>query len=145
DRNFTYQKLAIAQRCLLEGKAEFYATNTDATLPITGGILPGAGVMVNALQTCTNKKPGKIFGKPNPEGIELILREHKISPKEAVIFGDRLDTDIIAGNQANILSTLVLTGVTSEEMISTLKKDPNANPNLIPRLVINSLEEIFMK
>ena len=143
DRNFTYQKLAIAQRCLLEGKAQFYATNADTTLPITGGILPGAGVMVNALQTCTNKKPEKIFGKPNSEGIELILRENNISSKDAVIFGDRLDTDILAGNRAKILSTLVLTGVTSKEMILTIKKKPNIDPNLIPKLVINSLEEIF--
>lgn len=143
DRNLTYQKLAIAQRCLLDGNAKFYATNTDATLPISGGILPGAGVMVNALQTCTGKNPEKIFGKPNPEGIELILREHDIHPKNAVIFGDRLDTDIVAGNRAKILSILVLTGVTSEEIISTLKKDPKTNQNLIPRLVINSLKDIF--
>lgn len=143
DRNFTYQKLAIAQRCLLEGEAKFYATNTDATLPISGGILPGAGVMVNALQTCTSKKPEKVFGKPNPEGIELILRDNDMAPKDAVIFGDRLDTDIVAGNRAKILSTLVLTGVTSKEMILKLKKDTNTDPNLIPRLVINSLNEIF--
>ena len=144
DRNFTYQKLASAQRCLLEGKAKFYATNADATLPSSTGLLPGAGVMVNAVQTCTNIKPEKVFGKPNPEGIELILREQKVTKKQAVIFGDRLDTDIVAGNRANISTVMVLTGVTTEEMILNLKRDPNINSNLIPRLILNSLKEIFV-
>ena len=144
DRNFTYQKLAIAQRCLLEGKAKFYATNVDATLPAPTGLLPGAGVMVNAVQTCTNIKPEKVFGKPNPEGIELILRERNVVKEQAVIFGDRLDTDIVAGNRANIFTVMVLTGVTTEEMISNLKKDTNVNSNLIPGLVLNSLKEIFI-
>lgn len=144
DRNFTYQKLAFAQRCLVEGKAKFYATNADVTLPASKGLLPGAGVMVNALQTCTNIKPEIIFGKPNPQGIELILREQSIHPNSAVIFGDRLDTDIVAGNRAKILSVMVLTGVTTKEMISKLRNDPMVEPDLIPRLVINSLEEIFI-
>jgi 4-nitrophenyl phosphatase len=106
--------------------------------------LPGAGVMVNAVQTCTNIKPEKVFGKPNPEGIELILREQKVTRKQAVIFGDRLDTDIVAGNRASISTVMVLTGVTTEEMILNLKRDPNINSNLIPRLVLNSLKEIFV-
>jgi 4-nitrophenyl phosphatase len=144
DRNFTYQKLAIAQRCLLEGKAKFYATNADATLPASTHLLPGAGVMVNAVQTCTNINPEKVFGKPNPEGIENILREHNIAKEQAVIFGDRLDTDIVAGNRANIFTVMVLTGVTTEEMILNLKGDLNANSNLIPGLVLNSLKEIFI-
>jgi 4-nitrophenyl phosphatase len=144
DRNFTYQKLAVAQRCLLQGKAKFYATNADATLPASTGLLPGAGVMVNAVQTCTNINPEKVFGKPNPEGIETILREQNIAKEQAVIFGDRLDTDIVAGNRANIFTVMVLTGVTTEEMILNLKGDLNANSNLIPGLVLNSLKEIFI-
>jgi 4-nitrophenyl phosphatase len=144
DRNFTYQKLAVAQRCLLQGKAKFYATNADATLPASTGLLPGAGVMVNAVQTCTNINPEKVFGKPNPEGIETILREQNIAKEQAVIFGDRLDTDIVAGNRANIFTVMVLTGVTSEEMILNLKEDSNADSNLIPGLVLNSLKEIFI-
>ena len=144
DRNFTYQKLAIAQRCLLEGKAIFYATNADATLPASTGILPGAGVMVNAVQTCTNIKPEKVFGKPNPEGIELILREQEIAREKAVIFGDRLDTDIVAGNRAKIFTIMVLTGVTTEEMLLNIKKDTKENSSLLPRLVLNSLKEIFL-
>ncbi|MFX1234085.1 MAG: hypothetical protein ACFFBY_05940, partial [Promethearchaeota archaeon] len=41
DRDFNYKNLAFAQKCILEGKAQFYATNADATLPIADGFLPG--------------------------------------------------------------------------------------------------------
>jgi len=149
DRDFHYKKLEIAQKCILEGKAQFYATNTDATLPVARGLKPGAGVMVNAVETCTGQKPVKIFGKPEPTGIELILKESKISAQKSCIFGDRLNTDILAGNRAGITTIAVLTGVTTREMIENLKNKTKGqnleNKNLIPDLVINSLDEIFSK
>lgn len=147
DREFTYKKLAIAQKCILEGHAQFYATNTDSTLPAVHSLLPGAGTMVNALKTCTDKQPIKIFGKPEPYGINLILEDTHIPAKNACIFGDRLNTDIVAGNRAGIITIAVLTGVTSEDMINDLKyklKESNLiDKNLMPDLVIQSLNEIF--
>jgi len=144
DRNFTYQKLAIAHSCISQGHAQFYATNTDATLPDKDKELPGAGSMVAALQTSTSQKPVKVFGKPSPLGIRMILDKNKMKRDEAVIFGDRLDTDILAGNRAYIKTVLVLTGVTTLEQISLLKeKKENADSNLTPNIVIHSLEEIF--
>ncbi|MFX1574515.1 MAG: HAD-IIA family hydrolase [Promethearchaeota archaeon] len=149
DREFTYKKLAFAQKCVLEGHAQFYATNTDSTLPAASGILPGAGTMVNALETCTGKKPIKIFGKPEPIGINLILKDIKIPAKNACIFGDRLNTDIVAGNRAGIMTIAVLTGVTSEDMINdlkhSLKESELIDTHLVPDLVIKSLNEIFEK
>ncbi|MFW9951392.1 MAG: HAD-IIA family hydrolase [Candidatus Thorarchaeota archaeon] len=144
DREFNYKKLSFAQKCILEGKAEFYATNNDATLPMDNGLLPGAGVMVNALEICTKTKPKITFGKPNPYGIQKILRDYKISPRDAVIFGDRVDTDIAAGNNAGIHTVLVLTGVTTKLDAEKLLENPNAEKSLIPDLIVNSLEEIFM-
>jgi len=147
DREFKYSNLAIAQKCILEGNAQFFATNADTTLPVARGLLPGAGVMVKALETCTNKKPIKIFGKPETFGIDLILKDFNLLAKEACIFGDRLNTDILAGNRAGIKTVAVLTGVTSKEEIDNLLIDTNKSnkidKNLIPDIVINSLEEIF--
>ncbi len=147
DRDFKYQNLAIAQKCILEGNAQFYATNTDATLPIVRGVLPGAGVMVNALETCTEKKPIRIFGKPEPFGIELILKDTNIPRNQVCIFGDRLNTDILAGNRADIKTIVVLTGVTSRDMIYELERKSEISNsierNLIPDLVLDSLDEVF--
>jgi HAD superfamily hydrolase (TIGR01450 family) len=148
DREFNYQKLATAQKCILEGKAKFYATNADSTLPVARGLKPGAGVMVNALITCTSKEPVRIFGKPEPFGINLILDDNEIPINKACIFGDRLNTDILAGNRAGIKTIAVLTGVTTVDMIEDLKvrlmKTENIDKNLIPDIVIKNLEEIFI-
>ncbi len=147
DRDFKYDKLAIAQRCILEGNAQFYATNTDSTLPVARGFKPGAGVMVNALITCTGREPIRIFGKPEPFGIELILNDANIPPEQVCIFGDRLNTDILAGNRAEIISIAVLTGVTTRDMIENIKekviKSKDFDTNLIPDLVIEKLTDIF--
>ena len=149
DREFTYEKLAIAQRCILEGKAQFYATNVDSTLPVANGFKPGAGTMVNALITCIEKEPVRIFGKPEPFGIELILKDMHTPPKRACIFGDRLNTDILAGNRARITTVAVLTGVTTRSMIENLrgmaKNSENVDTNIFPDLIINNLTEIFKK
>ena len=147
DRDFKYDKLAIAQRCILEGNAQFYATNTDSTLPVARGFKPGAGVMVNALITCTGREPIRIFGKPEPFGIELILNDNNVPPEQTCIFGDRLNTDILAGNRAGIISVAVLTGVTTRDMIENIKekviKSKAFDANLIPDLVIEKLADIF--
>jgi len=147
DRNFNYNSLEIAQKCILEGKAKFYATNADSTLPVANGLKPGAGVIVKALEVCTGQKPIKIFGKPEPFGIQLILKDFKTKPKIACNFGDRLNTDILAGNRAEITTIAVLTGVTSKEDIKKTQEEAEESnlidKNLIPNIVINSLEEIF--
>ncbi|MFW9930883.1 MAG: HAD-IIA family hydrolase [Candidatus Thorarchaeota archaeon] len=147
DRAFNYQKLATAQNYILLKHAVFYATNTDATLPSNDKELPGAGCMIAALQTCTSQKPVRIFGKPSPIGIKMMLEETKIKNNRAVIFGDRLDTDILAGNCANIRTVLVLTGVTNRKMVEELKiqasKSNEVDKNLLPDIIIENLNNIF--
>ncbi len=145
DRDFKYKNLALAQKCILDGKAQFYATNVDATLPVDKGVLPGAGIMVKALETCTGIKPIKIFGKPQPYGIELILKEKKVPTKNTAIFGDRLDTDILAGNLAGIKTVLVLTGVSQIKDVEQLKLEglDKVNLNQIPDLILDELNKIF--
>ena len=145
DRQLTYKKIAFGQKCLLEGHAEFYATNNDVTLPTDDGLLPGAGVMVKAIELCTNKPPRIIFGKPNPNGIQKILEDHKIAPEHAVIFGDRLNTDIVAGNSAGIKTALVLTGVSTRKDVERIVKKSKVDEYLIPDLTLESLNEIFIQ
>lgn len=149
DSKFNYEKLAFAQNCILKGNAQFYATNADSTLPASSGLLPGAGVMVSAVQICTNQKPLQIFGKPNPLGIYTILKDTNTTPNKAVIFGDRLNTDILAGNRAKIKTVLVLTGVTKKTDVREIKEKhiqfPEFDKDLNPDLMIESLEDIFEK
>lgn len=147
DRDFNYDKLSFAQKCIMEGNAKFYATNADSTLPVANGFKPGAGVMVNALTTCAGTGPLRIFGKPEPIGIQLILKNTQIPAENTCIFGDRLNTDILAGNRAGITTIAVLTGVVTRYEIENLKGESHNSDqfdkNLIPDITINTLDEIF--
>lgn len=138
DTKFNYNKISTAQKCIIEGGARFYATNPDATLPMPQGLMPGAGVMVNSIETCTDTPPIKIFGKPSPDGIKLILSDLNITPEYACIFGDRLNTDVAAGNNAGIITVCVLTGVATREIIE------KAEGAEIPDIVVNTLSEVFV-
>jgi ribonucleotide monophosphatase NagD (HAD superfamily) len=76
------------------------------------------------------------------------LNNYGISPNQACIFGDRLETDILAGNRAGITTVVVLTGVTNREKLEQIKNqsnsDKNFDKNLIPDLIMNTLNEIFV-
>lgn len=132
DRGLTYTKLAEAHRLIMAG-ARFIATNRDATYPDAGGLtLPGNGAAVAALVTSTGVTPLTI-GKPEPYTVQLILRRAGAAPRECLVVGDRLDTDIAAGRRVGARTALVLTGITSREEVEA------APPDLRPDLVLDDL------
>ncbi|MCW5942682.1 MAG: HAD-IIA family hydrolase [Fimbriimonadaceae bacterium] len=110
-RTFTYALLDAALQ-QIRGGSRFIATNADVTYPMEGGrVQPGAGSLVAAVRACTNVQP-QILGKPNPYLVEWILRDAGLSPRDALMVGDRIDTDINCGIAAGCDTYLVLTGVT---------------------------------
>lgn len=110
-KDFTYALLDGAMQQVLGG-AGLVATNPDATYPLEGGrFCPGAGSLVAAVATCTATAPF-VVGKPKPFLVETILREAGLRPEEALVVGDREDTDIEAGRAAGCPTYLVLSGVT---------------------------------
>lgn len=109
-RTLSYDLLWGAMEAIHAG-AEFVATNPDATFPLEGGRLsPGAGSIVAAIQACSGKEPF-VVGKPKPFLVETILKETGLRPEEALVVGDREDTDLAAGKAAGCPTYLVLTGV----------------------------------
>ncbi|GIV19905.1 MAG: hypothetical protein KatS3mg023_1656 [Armatimonadota bacterium] len=135
DRDFTYDKLRRAHYAIQQG-AQFIATNRDATYPAAGGkIVPGGGAIVAAIATCTGVEP-LVIGKPNVYSIQLLLQRSGVLPSQAVLVGDRLDTDVLVGKRAGVYTVLVLTGVTSEEEVW------QAPPEMTPQRVIGTLAEL---
>lgn len=135
DRDFTYDKLRRAHVAIQRG-ARFIATNRDATYPAAGGrIVPGGGAIVAAIRTCTDVEP-LVIGKPNTYSMELLLQRCGVSPDEAVLVGDRLDTDVLVGKRAGLHTVLVLTGVTDEAALR------NASAEMTPERVIRTLAEL---
>jgi 4-nitrophenyl phosphatase len=110
-RQFSYDLMRSAMARIRSGQL-FVATNTDSTFPLEGGLLiPGAGSVVAGIRTCSEQEPF-VVGKPNPFLISLILQEAGIAPADALVVGDRLDTDLLSGERAGCPTHLVLTGVT---------------------------------
>ena len=113
DRTLTYDKLAEA--CLLIRRgATFIGTNPDVTYPSERGIVPGNGATLAALRASTGVEP-IIIGKPQPEMMVQAMARMGGTSENTAVVGDRLDTDILGGQNAGLTTILVLTGVTSPE------------------------------
>jgi 4-nitrophenyl phosphatase len=122
DRQFHYDALLQAQQAILRG-ATFIATNRDGQYPVEGGVVPGAGAVVAAIEAATDVRP-IVIGKPETLGLQMILQRTGARPSEAVMIGDRLDTDIACGNRLGMPTVLVLTGVTPRERVMDMSLLP---------------------
>lgn len=138
DREINYQKIKIAMRLILNG-ADFVATNTDGSYPTSEGINPATGMVIGALQASSGVKP-YVVGKPYRAIFEAALKELGAEPEDALMVGDRLDTDILGANQLSIHSAAVLTGITSRKEI----KDSDIKPDFIFEN-IKSLQQALSK
>lgn len=139
DRKLNYVKMARAMTLLRkkDKTVEFIATNADITFPTNSGLIPGGGAMITVLEELSNRKVSKIIGKPQ-ELMYLTALEISKTPKEkAIMFGDRLHTDIYGANQLGITSCLVLSGVTSQEDLDEMSDD------LSPDIIINDLLDVL--
>ena len=121
-RSYDYEKIERAVRLILKG-ARFIATNPDLTGPTEQGITPACGALVAPIELATGKKP-YFVGKPNPLMMWTALATLQAGPAEAFMVGDRMDTDIIAGTEAGMKTILVLSGVTTRELIETYPYRP---------------------
>lgn len=112
-RRFTYDLMRGAMERIRSGQP-FVATNPDPTYPMEGDLLvPGAGSIVAAIRACSEREPF-VVGKPNPFLIRLVLADAGCRPADALVVGDRVDTDLASGEAAGCPTHLVLTGVTRE-------------------------------
>ncbi|HEY5532846.1 MAG TPA: HAD-IIA family hydrolase [Candidatus Anoxymicrobiaceae bacterium] len=117
DRSFDFDKLKTAVIAIRRG-AKYIAMNIDATYPTPEGLWPGAGSIVAAVTTGSGVDPS-VMGKPNPNMVWLALEHLGAAASEALMVGDRLDTDIRAGQAAGVDTLLVLTGVSKLEEIES--------------------------
>ena len=112
DRSINYSKLADGLRALNTG-ARLAATNQDATFPTPEGPMPGAGATVGALRGM-GFDPAVNVGKPETMAFGIAMDAAKSERDKVLMIGDRLETDILGGNQSGIDTLLVLTGISGE-------------------------------
>ncbi|WEV73340.1 HAD-IIA family hydrolase [Bifidobacterium sp. ESL0798] len=126
----------------IERGAKYFVTNRDLTLPRELGIAPGCGSLINAVVTATGVEPIASAGKPESamydearllasnDGSTLVPKDHCLA------IGDRLDTDIEAGNRGGYDSLVVLTGVADPKQLML------AVPHLRPTYIALDLRDL---
>lgn len=117
----------------LRGGALWVAANTDATLPNERGLAPGNGSMVAALRTASAREP-IVAGKPYAPLLEDALL--RAGTRDALVVGDRLDTDIDGAHCVGLESFMVLTGVST---LADLRSQPVEH---LPTYIAESLDAL---
>lgn len=113
DREINFQKASEATLLVRKG-IPFYATNPDKTFPTPRGEIPGAGAWISIITTATGVEP-IVAGKPFPFLMDLSLEKLDTRKEETLVVGDRLETDIAAGQAVGCPTALVLSGVSTSE------------------------------
>ena len=119
---------------LVRNGAKLIGTNSDLTGPTENGIIPACRAMISPIELATGK-PAYFVGKPNPLMMRTGLKMLGVHSEDAVIIGDRMDTDIIAGIESGIDTVLVLSGVTSRNDID--------NFPYRPKYIFDSIKDVF--
>jgi glycerol 3-phosphatase-2 len=107
-RDFDFDELVRVSQAVREG-ARFIATNVDATYPITGGLLPGAGSIVAAVATASGREP-EVAGKPEAP-MAAIIRARL--GDAGIVVGDRPSSDGAFAAALGWPFALVLSGIAS--------------------------------
>ena len=134
DKELTYERLSKATHFLLKKDFPYIATHLDNRCPTEDGYIPDAGGIAALLYKATEKMP-KVLGKPNKEMLLFKLNQIGLSPKDAIMFGDRLYTDVKMGKNAGITTCCVLSGETTLDMIN--------NSDYKPDFIINGIWELL--
>ena len=130
--SYNYDMIVKATNLVSNG-ARLIATNSDLTGPTENGIYPACRALVSPIELVTGKQAYYI-GKPNPLMMRTALKRLGVHSADAVMIGDRMDTDIVTGIESGLSTVLVLTGVTQR---SDLENYP-----YIPKYVLDGIGDI---
>lgn len=120
---FNFDMLKKAVSFIMNG-AKFIGTNPDVIDPSENGFEPACGSLLAAIEIATGKKP-YIIGKPNSLMMTIALKQLGVQSFETLMIGDRMDTDIVAGMEAGMKTSLVLSGVTQKDMLDKFPYKPD--------------------
>ncbi|MBE5769584.1 MAG: HAD family hydrolase [Clostridiales bacterium] len=108
------QELITKAIRLVNAGAKLIGANSDLTGPTETGIAPACRALMAPIELSTGKQAYYV-GKPNPLMMRTGLKMLGVHSNEAVMIGDRMDTDIVAGIESGMDTVLVLSGVTTRE------------------------------
>ena len=131
-RNYNYTDILSATKFVFNG-ARLIGTNPDLNGPSEQGLIPACRALVAPIELATGCHAYYV-GKPNALMMRTGIRMLGLHSDDAAMIGDRMDTDIVAGVESGLSTVLVLSGVTTREMVKTYPYRP--------RYILNGVGEV---
>ena len=122
-RSYSLDTLTKATNLVMQG-AKLIGANSDVSGPIENGIAPACRALIAPIEMATGKQ-AYFCGKPNPLMMRTGLKMLNCHSGEAVMVGDRMDTDVISGMESGMSTVLVLSGVSTRESLRTYAYRPS--------------------
>ena len=97
---------------------------SDTCGPTAEGIAPACRALIAPGEIATGKQ-AYFCGKPNPLMMRTGLRMLGCHSGEAVMIGDRMDTDVISGMESGMSTVLVLSGVSTRATLDEFAYRPS--------------------
>lgn len=132
-RTYSLDTLTKATNLVLRG-AKLIGANSDVSGPIENGIAPACRALIAPIEMATGTN-AYFCGKPNPLMMRTGLRLLNCHSGEAVMVGDRMDTDVVSGLESGMSTVLVLSGVTSLDLMKTYAYRPSVVLNGVGDIV----------
>lgn len=130
---YNFEKIETAVNLVLNG-ARLIGTNPDISGPVEKGITPSVKALIAPIEIASGKK-AYFVGKPNPLMMRIALKRLGVKREDAIVIGDRMDTDIRCGLESEIDTLLVLSGITTREEIDKFPYRPQYVLNGVVDLV----------
>lgn len=122
-RTYSLDTLTRATNLVLKG-ARLIGANSDVSGPIEGGIAPACRALIAPIEMATGTQ-AYFCGKPNPLMMRTGLKRLGCHSAEAVMVGDRMDTDVVSGLESGMSTVLVLSGVSTRDTLKTFAYRPS--------------------
>ena len=133
--SYNFEKVELAVNLVIRG-AKLIGTNSDISGPVEVGITPSTKALIAPIEIASGKKAYYV-GKPNPLMMRSALKRLGVKREDAIVIGDRMDTDIRCGLESEIDTLLVLSGITKRSEID--------NFPYRPRYVLNGVIDLVKK
>lgn len=104
--------------------ARLVGTNPDNTCPTETGIAPACRALMAPIEIATGKTAYYV-GKPNALMLRTGLHLLEVHSAQAALIGDRMDTDIIAGLEGGMMTALVLSGISTLDLVRQFSYRPS--------------------
>jgi len=135
--SYNFEKIELAVNLVING-SKLIGTNPDVSGPVEVGITPSTKALIAPIEIASGKKAYYV-GKPNPLMMRSALKRLGVKREDAIVIGDRMDTDIRCGLESEIDTLLVLSGITSADEINKFPYRPRYVLNGVIDLVSQTL------